>query len=364
MLFVPASGPAGSGEYYRCLALARAVRARRPDIACHALLHRGAAVEVDPDIPCHLLDDTPTRQTPQVLGLITELRPALTLFDSAGRVQQLRAARAAGAATVWLSDRPGKRRKGFRWRTLRQLDLHLVGVPGQLNPRLTARERLMHRLCPDAAVAFFSTVAPAGDVAQVQPLLDRLAIAPGEFLVLVAGGGGYRHQGRPVPELLIDAAVEVQARCGLPCVVVLGPQYRTDGGGLPKVAPGVHLIDTLPTATLGALLARARAAVTGAGSMMTAQGVAAGVASVLVAAGGSDQPARIRALAEAGAALAAPLEPQAIAEAAVRLAEDETLRHALADRAAAHGLRNDVSRVADLLVGLYERRLACRVGGD
>ncbi|TVQ47935.1 MAG: hypothetical protein EA371_06995 [Gammaproteobacteria bacterium] len=361
MLFVPASGPTGSGEYYRCLALARAVRARSPDCECHLLVHREAGVELDPEIPCHLLDDTPTRQTPQVLECIERLEPGLVLFDSAGRLRQLRAARAAGAATVWLSDRPGKRRKGFRWRAMRQLDLHLVAAPGQPQPVLDVRERLMRRLVPATAVEFFSTIAPGADALLAQPWLTSLQVVPGGYLLFVAGGGGYRHDGRPIPELLIDAAGLAHRQCGLPAVVVLGPQYRPGAAGRPAAPVGVQLLDALPTAELGALLACARAAVTGAGSMMVAQGVATGVATVLVPAGGTDQPARIRALSEAGAALAAPLEPPGIAEAVSRLVTEPALAAGLAQAAAATGLRNDVQRVAGLLTRLLDTRRSGRL---
>ncbi len=356
MLFVPASGPTGSGEYYRCLAQARAVRGHMPGCECHLLVHRQAGVELDAELPCHLLEDTPTRQTSRVLDWIERLQPGLVLFDSAGRLGQLRAARASGAATVWLSDRPGKRRKGFRWRAMRQLDLHLVAAPGERHPALSTRERWMRRLCPTMAVEFFSTIAPGADVRLAQPLLRSLNVVADAFLLFVAGGGGYRHAGRPIPELLVEAAGLAHLQCGLPVVVVLGPQYRPGAAGPPTAPAGVHLLDALPTAQLGALLSCARAALTGAGSMMVAQGVAAGVPTVLVAAGGTDQPARIRGLVDAGAALTAPLEPPVIAEVVSRLAAEPALGAGLAEAAAAVGLRNDVERVAGRLARLLAAR--------
>ena len=353
-MFIPASGPAGTGEYYRCLALARALRRRHPQFACHFLLSREAAVERDPDITYHLLDDTPTRETGAVLALLERLRPGLVIFDSAGRQSQYRAARRIASLTVWISDRPGKRRRGFRWRTMRQFDLHLIAAPGQRAPGLGIRERLMCRLHPQLAVRFFSAIAPETDPALGAKVLESHGLVAGGYLLFVAGGGGYRHGGRPVPEILLDAAALAGADAGLRALVVLGPQYRGDV----QAAPGVSVLPSVSTQALGALLQGCRAAVTGAGSMLVAQGVAAGVACVLVPAGGHDQPARIRELVEQGAALGAELEPAIIAAAVSRLARDRALRENVAEAALAAGLRNDVVMLAELL----GRELSDRTG--
>jgi len=350
VLFVPASGPTGSGEYYRCLAIARALQRRATGCEIHFVHHEAARVEHDPAFSYHPLADTPTRQTAAVLTLLQQLQPALVVFDSAGRMRQFRAARQAGAATVWISDRPNKRRRGFRLRAMRQFDLHLIAAPGVAAPRLSALERLKRRLVPGVAVRFFSGIAPEALPADRAALLESLGLTADGFLLFVAGGGGYHQQGRAVPEILVDAALEALRRTGLQSVVVMGPQYR----GSLHHHEVVRIVPQLETEALGLLLSASRAAVIGAGSMMTTQALAAGVAVVLVPAGGDDQPARIRYMSAHGLALDAPLQPAAIAATVARLAGSAALRQQQAVAAEKHGLRNDVGAVADHLLQLID----------
>lgn len=354
IMFVPASGPAGSGEYYRCLAIARAMRHRHPGCVIHFACHREAGVERDPGVIYHLLEDTPTRQTHELIALLSTIRPDLVVFDSAGRQRLHKAARRTARATVWISDRPNKRRRGFRLRAMPNFDLHLIAAPGIRHPRLTFGERLKHWFAPHLAIRFFSGIAPETSLTDRSAILPPLGVTPDDYLVFVAGGGGYRHAGRPVPEILVDAADAVRRRTGLPVIVVMGPQYQ----GPLRAHPRVKIVPHLDTEALTALLASSRAAVIGAGSMMVVQTLAAGVAAVLVPAGGDDQPARIRYLAAHGMALAAPMRADAIADAAERLAGSPALRKQQAAEVERHGLRNDVGVVAMALL-----KEASRTGG-
>lgn len=350
VVFVPVSGPGGSGEYYRCLAIARALRGRHPDIAIHFLVHRDARLERDPAFHYHELNASPTRATPQVVERLRTLRPSLVVFDSAGRMAQFRAARRAGARLAWISDRPGKRRKAFRLKMLPLLDLHLTATPGVRDPRPGPLERLKCRLFPRLRLHFFSGIAPPSDPARRRELLAEQGLEEGDYLVFASGGGGYHHDGRPVPEIMLAAAEQVQARTGLACVVVMGPQYRGDRDHHETV----HLVRHLPTGDLSQLLYGARVAVIGAGSMMTAQTLSIGVSAVMVPAGGKDQPPRIADFSRRGLATAARMEADDIGAAAMELANNPTRRQQQSVAVRKAGMRNDVERVAEVLIALLQ----------
>ncbi len=348
VLFIPSSGPSGTGEYYRCLAIARAMRRRAPELGVDFVIHEGARVERDAGCTYHDLPDTPTRCSEDVRRTIDAVSPSLVVFDSAGRVNQLRHARAAGAAVVWISDRPGKRQRGFRWRMMRQLDLHLTAAPAVSSPRLHLHERLMRVLCPGTRVRFFSGIAPEPDAGDGEALLPLLGVRKGDYVVFVAGGGGYEHDRRPVPELLVEAAREVHGTTGLDCVVVMGPQYRGDVHSDDRV----RVVPRLDTEALTALLAGAHTAVVGAGSMMTTQALALRVPVVLFAAGGHDQPSRVRRLAARGVVTQAETTPQSLAAATTALVKDVSRRGAQLAATTEAGLRNDVGGVAAELLAL------------
>ncbi|WP_376692313.1 hypothetical protein [Wenzhouxiangella sp. EGI_FJ10409] len=354
ILFAPASGPGGSGEYYRCLTLARAVAARAPSARIDFLLSVKAGVERDERFTYHEIADTPARAGDEVLRLIESLRPQLAVFDCTGRVRQFRALQRAGARVVWISDRSPKRLKGFRPRQLRQVDLHLaVDVSGR-PPKLKAYEKLLLAVFGRGRAA---AMAVPGIVAEP----DREALAawrerlpePGRpYAVFVAGGGGYVEDGRPVPEILVDAAERLAEATGIDAVVVLGPQYR----GSLREHSHVCLIDSLPTAALGALLADARLAVTGAGSMLSAQVLAAGVPAVMIPAGGNDQAQRIRDLERAGLVAGSPLRAPALAERARALLEAP-------ERAAEQVARQRALGTADATAETAERLLTLARSG-
>ncbi|MEA5446040.1 hypothetical protein VCB98_09435 [Gammaproteobacteria bacterium AB-CW1] len=355
VLFVPVSGSGGSGEYYRCLAIARALTGLCPDALVHFVVSHEARLERDPAFQYHELPDSPTRAVHETVEHIRGLSPDLVFFDSAGRMAQFRAARESGARVVWLSDRPNKRRKAFRLRMMPTLDLHLMAAPGEAEPRLGPWHRLKLRLFPHLATRFFSGIAPSVDSARRRELCEELGLPQEDYVVLAPGGGGYHYRGRPVPEIMLGAAAKVSEATGLACVMVMGPQYQGEVNDH-EDHERVRVVSSLPTQDLTQLLHGARLAVIGAGSMMTAQTLSIGVPAVMVPAGGDDQPPRIAEFSRRGLASAAEMDEQAIADAAIALAQDESRRHAQQTAVRDAGMRNDVDEVAkDLLVLLRQR---------
>lgn len=344
-LFVPASGPAGSGEYYRCLTLARAIRRLQPQVEIRFLLNRHARVERDDGFDYHLLDATPSRDVDAVAGHIDDFRPDVAVFDCSGRVRHFRSVRRNGGQVIWVSDRERQRRRGFRPRVLRTIDMHVIVDAGTADPRPSRIEALLNGCFGPVALEFAGAIVPEPQGSP--PVLPSGRVpAAGDYAVFVPGGGGYRHRGTPVPEIFRQAAGRFHQATGLDAVVVMGPQYAGDA----ESAPGVEVVDALPTESLARLIASARLVVGGAGSMLSAQFLAAGVASVLVPAGGNDQPARIERYARMGLAEPSPLDAGAMADAAGRLYADPDRAREQIRRVSAAGFRNDAGRVAALLL--------------
>lgn len=347
LLFVPVSGPVGSGEYYRCLNIARAIARRRDDVAIHFLLSRHAEVERERSFHYHLLDNTPSLAGAAVDRCIDRLRPDLAVFDCSGRKRHFRRVKQAGGKLAWISNRPHKRRRGFHPQVLSLLDLHLIGESCNPEPGLTRMEQGLMKLFGPARVAFFGTVAPEL-VAESAELPFEL---PDDYAVFASGGGGYEYRGRPVPELFLDAARRFHEATGVPVVSVMGPQYR---GGI-NADEHVHVIDTLPTAAFGRLLAGARLGVLGAGFMLSSQALAAQLPVVLTAVGGRDQPCRVRDFESMGIALPAALEAEELSRKAGHLVNDDALYRRMVENARSASIGNDVGTCADLLIDLLDR---------
>ncbi|RFF28542.1 MULTISPECIES: glycosyltransferase [unclassified Wenzhouxiangella] len=344
ILFAPASGPGGSGEYYRCLVLARTIADETPGIEIEFLLHAEARVERDERFVYHPLSATPARAGEEVIRLMEQRRPALVVFDCTGRVAQFRAAQRLGARVAWISNRPRKRLKGFRPRQMRWMDLHVIIDSFSPQPRLHRHERLLLGFFRGVDVELVRGVVPRPDDAALAPWLPELPDER-EFAVFVAGGGGYEHAGRPIPEIFLEAARRFRRETRMPTVVVMGPQYR----GEVDADPEVSVLASLPTAALGALLARSKLAVIGAGNMLSGQALAAGVPLVVSAVGGRDQPRRVARLEQAGRAKAAQLDPALLCEAATAVLREQEQSPA---RSAPAASRNDAEQVARRLLQL------------
>src|SRR5262249_13865798 len=100
-LFVPASGPAGAGEYMRCRILAEAIEHRWPNARIHFVLNRHASYARECPYETRLLEASPAHATESVNAYIRELTPNIVIFDSTGRAAQLAAARSVGARCVF-----------------------------------------------------------------------------------------------------------------------------------------------------------------------------------------------------------------------------------------------------------------------
>lgn len=347
-LFVPVSGPGGSGEYYRSLAIARGVHARWPGSDIRFVVHRGAPYAAQCPYPAVLLEDSPTRAVAPVVGLIEAFRPHVVLFDSAGRVAQLRAAGRVGAVRIYLSSRPKTRWKGFRPSRLRRLEEHWIASPPFLGLALTPLERLSLWLAPNATVRFLPTFYEAPGPAQAAAALARLDLVPGGYVLCCPGGGG-TFEGIASPSAVFAEAAARLARATPLPVVLAGAAEGTR-------ADGVRLAGVLPNADLMALAGAARLCVINGGSLLV-QCLAQGAACVAAPIAG-DQARRIEACVRAGLARASGYAAPALAASAAAALADPGGLDALRAAARALGLRNGVDLAVEAIDALLARRLA------
>ena len=191
LLFVPVSGPFGMGEYARSAAIAHAVRARWPRAAVRFLLSREAPYAADPRFDATLLPASPTRCTAQVNAAIAAFAPDVVIFDNAGRTAQLRAARSAGAAVVFVSARRRQRRRAGRLRWLRLIDEHWIAYPRVLDAPPGLLETLKRRWLRRPEPRHLDVILPPADPARRARGFADLALETAPVLVVPGGGTGH-----------------------------------------------------------------------------------------------------------------------------------------------------------------------------
>jgi len=355
-LFIPVSGPGGTGEYFRSLAIARSVERRWPSARITFVVSRDALYATQCPYPIHLINRSPTYETAAVNAIVREERPHVVVFDSAGRVAQYRAARAVGARVVFISSRPTTRRKGFRLRRMRHCDQHWLAQPQFLGGQLTLSERARLLLAPNLELAFLDVLYEPVDSAGTAQLLERLGITGGEFALCCPGGGGVFAKGPNATALFYEAAAELARSQSLPVIAVLGTRFQPPT----TRPPTLHVFPTLPNALLMGLLHEARVALINGGSLLV-QALAQGAACV-AAPIAEDQPARIAAASAQGLVVPAALDVVALCEATLRLLGDPVRRADLRRRGAELGLRNGIDVAVEAIARLVPESCAAAAG--
>ncbi len=346
LLFVPASGAQGAGEYYRCVAIARAAQSRWPAAQIHFVVNAAAGYAKSAPFATTVVRGSPTYNTPAVNAAISGFEPDIVVFDSAGRLQQLRHARSAGAATVYISSRFKTRWKGFRLRRMHSLDQHWLAWPRLVGGELTRWERLKLRVVGRPEVLFLDPVHERPDAARARALRQELGIGEAPYALFSAGGGGYQRTGVPAPEIFARAALEVKRASGLQAVWVKGPNYE----GTAFDSADIVALGSLASEQMTDLLAGAQVAVISGGSLLL-QAIALRIPAV-AAPVAADQPARIAASEGQSAAVSTALDARSLSNATLALLGDTARLARLQARLRELNLGNGAEQAADAITRL------------
>jgi hypothetical protein len=329
-LFIPVSGPSGSGELQRALILADALRCRKPAATIQFAVSRHARGAEGLPYPTLLLDSSPTHATSAVARLIDELRPTVTIFDGAARVAQLRRARAAGSRTVFVASRPSGRHKVFKWRRLRLLDQIWFTQPHFLEPPLTRIEQWKLGWARRVETVPLGPVYAAPTHAVSEATLGQYGLGAGKYAVFCLGMAARDPKASAVFDLF-DRVADALAHESDTVSVVVGGERRSN-------AKVVHA-PRMPNVELLALLAHAKFACLNGGSLLL-QALAVGTSCVAVPVN-TDQPARISICERKGLAIGAPSEFEALRDCVLQLdcdaARRERLHRAIAEEHFANG---------------------------
>jgi len=321
ILFVPVSGAGGSGELARCTMLARGIAARVPSADVRFVVSRHAPGRASLAFPHTVVDRSPTFHTREVKAAIAGQRPDVVVFDNAGRVSQMAAAREAGARVVVITSRRRAREKALRLPRLRHADELWFAEPAYTMQPLTAFMRwklATLKLQPVILPALFE--APETG----RPPADYGLERDGYVLLCPGGGGTSALLGESPARLFTAVALELARSLSLPIVIA-----GIDAESHPS---GVQSLGRLPNADLMALIAHARLVVTGGGDILF-QALALHrpcVAAPLM----SDQIGRIQLSAARGAVASVEASVAALADAAKSLLADDGARDALSQAAA------------------------------
>jgi UDP:flavonoid glycosyltransferase YjiC (YdhE family) len=225
---------------------------------------------------------------------------------------------------------------------MRLLDEHWIAYPEFVAGDLGWLERFKLRRLGRPAIRYLDVIL-ARATAEQGSILQRAALTPGGF-VLVVPGGGTGHPGAHDAAAEFLAAANSLAESDL--VVYVGPPGSAN--------PRLRSVGSLPQAELAELMRAARLVVTNGGSTLL-QAIACGCACIAVPIA-QDQPQRIARCAAAGLAVPAELAAAGILKAAAKLLRDEPARAALAQRASALKLANGIEVALHALAHLADTR--------
>jgi ADP-heptose:LPS heptosyltransferase len=343
LLFIPVSGPRGMGEYARAIAIATAVAQRWPGVDIRFALSRSAAYAAETPFQATLLPSSPTFHSREVATLLRDFKPAIVLFDNAGRTSQLRAAVAGGARTVFISSRPKQRRRAFRLRWMRLLDEHWIAYPKFIAGPLGALERLKLLLLGRPGVRFLDTILPQVDLRLGEAVLARFGVRTGEYVLVVPGGGTGHPGALDAPQVVAEAARRI-ALHSIPTILV-GVTPPSASAQAPHGA-ALRLAPRLPIAMVGELIRGARLVISNGGDTML-QAIACSRPCVAVAIAG-DQAHRIRQCVRQGLVVRARLDAADLERVALERLEAEGAPTRAAQRLVSNGLDAALDAIARL----------------
>ena len=348
LLFVPVSGPFGLGEYARSLAIAQGAKRRWPNADIHFVLSREAVYAASTPFPATLLASSPTFHSAEVIALVENFRPDVLIFDNAGRTKQLRAGRRVGARVIYISARSRQRRKAFRLSWMRLIDEHWIAYPEFIAGGLNFLERFKLNLLGRPLIRYLDVILSRTQVSSPDSIFARIRCNAGSYVLVVPGGGTGHPRARDAIATFLAAATAL-ADSGMATVFV-GPCAAPPG--LPA-SSALRCVDSLPQSDLADLMRGARLIVVNGGSTLL-QAIACGGACIAIPIA-HDQGERIRRCVDAQVAIAATLETPNIVHIATGLLQNEALRAAMAQRAAALKLADGVEVASEALSRLVER---------
>ncbi|MCC5867984.1 MAG: hypothetical protein JJU27_05685 [Gammaproteobacteria bacterium] len=351
ILFAPVSGPYGSGEYLRTLAIATALLRRWRSADVHLLVSRQMPEAARVPLPVTLLPASPTFHTREVTAAIRAYRPTLVVFDNAGRTAQLRAARAAGARVVFISSRLRQRRRAFRLQWMRLLDEHWIAWPEMLAGSLTPFERLRQAISGGPSVRYFDTLMHPENPSLAREVLARHQLHSNGYVLVIPGGG------TGDPRLAHGPAVMDETACRLATLghtTVLVGTRKNQGTG-----ESLDCLLRLPRMDMEVaveLIRHARLVVCNGGDtlLQVLSSQRACVAAAMV----PDQQLRLRRLAAHGVRIGTALDAAALTTEATRLLASDTHRQVLMQRIEALGIANGMSALLDTVAELHRTQAA------
>ena len=346
LLFLPRCGPHGIGEYVRCLTLAQAFAARRPE-AQISFATRERLARLPGDEFERIPLPREAAQGERFDAILGRLQPHLLIANNRGRQRELENARARGAGVVAIFS-TGRRSRARRLDVLRSID-QLWIVPGEGRRGARAPSRLARWLSGNPHCEIVETLHPLPDPARAAALRRTLGLEPA-YALFAAGGGGWQLDGRPAPDVFADAAARAAQR-GMQSVWVAGPLHA----GAPEPAPGVRVLREQGPAAMVDLIAGAEVVASSGGGGL-GWVLSLGRPCVTTPMPTGDQRQRTEACGAQGTALVVEGSAQALADGVLALVQDAARRSALVARVAERAPRNALPRCLDLLEDLLRAR--------
>lgn len=337
ILYVPVSGPKGSGEAQAALLLARAMAAANPDLKQLLLLSKHSALAGQTAVDAILLADSPARSNHAVVALIERMRPRVVVFDTSSRRAQLKAAKAVHAKTVFVCWRAKSRRRALALLKLNLWDEFWLLIPPNLDENFSFWERLKLRLLAPFTPLILGALADEADVAAARALLP---VAMSRFVFLTPSGQYAVEHFRAIADALIERGASV----------VLSVSAA------PRESAHERLVELgrLPNATLLGLLELSERSLINGGSLLL-QAAALGIkplAMPLV----RDQHARVAAMAKLDLCIPATQASSPEKQSASVLAQPLANRQQQRAMAAAAGIQNGLRPALERLQRLLQQQ--------
>ncbi len=225
ILFIPVSSTSGIGEYTRSLIIANELINQFPFLNISFLLNKYAACSKICPFETHLCDGSATKDNGAVKRTLKHIKPALVIFDCAGRADHFKLAKELGAKVVFISQHEKKRRRGLGLRRLLNTDIHWVAQSKIAIKPINLLTKLKLNFFGKQEPKLIGSVFKLINKVKRERLLEDYQLNKGGYIVFNAGSGGHKLGSDYASDIYFQSAQQIAEKCKLKCIMVFGNNY-------------------------------------------------------------------------------------------------------------------------------------------
>lgn len=226
VLFIPSSGPKGSGETLHSFNIASELAKKINNLQQKIILSQNSPfIDLSP-ISVETTPSTPTNHTELVNELIDQFTPNITFFIGAGNRKQHRQCQKVKSKIIYISHSQVTRTRGLRLGRIQYISHHFVDQYDFLLPKLNWLEKIKTLLFPNASPEYIGPIQKPVTINHQNKVFEKFNLENKRYLLVTTGSGAEQDSfGNFYSRTVFDALKEANISSKLKVIQIFGKAY-------------------------------------------------------------------------------------------------------------------------------------------